>query len=135
MKRRPALSKAELEVARIVWDLQEATVRQVIERLPKKRRKDVNYKTVQTYIRRLEAKGYVNSKRDGRSKTYRARVRPAQVVRETVSDFVNRLFDGEALSLVEHYVRDQGLGPKEIKELRSLLDRLEAEKNESRKQR
>ncbi len=49
MTKRPALAKSELEVARIVWRLGQATVREVLEEFPKERRLD--FKTVQTYLR------------------------------------------------------------------------------------
>ena len=95
MSDRPALSRAEMEVARIVWTLREATVRQVLDNLPETR--DINYKTVQTFLRRLEAKGYLVSKRDGRSLVYTADARPKQVIRDTVKNFLNNLFNGEPL--------------------------------------
>lgn len=127
MSQRPALSKAEMEIARIVWDLQCATVREVLESLPKGR--EIDYKTVQTFLRRLEAKGYLSSKRNGRSLVYTAKVRPNQVIRETVKDFVGRLFDGEALPLVEHLIREQGLENGEIDELRNMLNELEEQQS------
>ncbi len=129
MTRRPALSKAEMEVARIVWQQGGATVRQVLESMPASRQ--AQYKTVQTYLRRLEAKGYVRSRKEGRSTFYSPRVRPGQVIRETVSDFVTRLFDGEALPLVEHLIREQGMDHQDIDKLRTLLDQLESEQDES----
>jgi predicted transcriptional regulator len=127
MAKRTQASKAELEIARIVWDLGGATVRQVLEALPAERRLD--YKTVQTFLRRLEAKGYLTSKRDGRTSVFRARVRPAQVIRETVADLVDRLFDGEALPLVEHLITDRKLTSEDIDKLRQLID--DAEENQS----
>jgi predicted transcriptional regulator len=102
-------------------------VRQVLEALPDERRLD--YKTVQTFLRRLEAKGYLTSKRDGRTSVFRPRVRPAQVIRETVGDLVDRLFGGEALPLVEHLITDRKLTNDEIEKLRQLID--DAEENQS----
>ncbi|MBI2825596.1 MAG: BlaI/MecI/CopY family transcriptional regulator [Planctomycetia bacterium] len=128
---RAQLSKAELEVARIVWSLGGATVRQVHEALPADR--PLDYKTVQTYLRRLEAKGYLHARRQGKSIHYRPRVRPTQVVRETVEDFVARLFDGEALPLVEYLIADRGLSDDEIARLRALLAQLESEQHDNRK--
>ncbi len=129
MARRPALSKAELEVARIVWRLGSATVREVFEAFPDHRQ--VEFKTVQTYLRRLEAKKYLRTRRQGRSKVYRPRVRPSQVVRETVDDFMNRLFDGDTLPLLHHLIHDRGISGEEIEQLREMLDQLEVEENES----
>ena len=124
MADRPALSRAEMEVARIVWTLREATVRQVLDNLPEHR--EINYKTVQTFLRRLETKGYLSSKRDGRSLIYTADARPKQVIRDTVRDFLNRLFNGEPLPLVEHLIRDQGLEKDQISQLRTLLNEMES---------
>ncbi len=126
MKKRPALAKSELEVARIVWDLGRATVRQVAEAMPPGRGLDI--KTVQTYLRRLEAKGYVRTRREGRSNVYTSSVRHGTVVREVVDDFVNRLFDGQALPLVQHLIEDQGLSDAEIDQLQATLVKLKEKK-------
>ena len=127
-RRRPDVSKAELEVARIVWQLGGATVRQVLERLPASRK--IEYRTVQTYLRRLETKGYLRGKRQGRSIFYAVRVRADRVIRETVTDFVSRLFDGDALPLFEHLISEQGLTGDEIRRLRDMLDQKEAQQDE-----
>ena len=124
----PALPRSELEVARIVWRLGSATVRQVLEELPEKR--GLDFKTVQTYLRRLEAKGFLSAKRQGRSKVYRSRLRPAKVVREMIDDFLDRMFDGEAMPLLQHLIHDRGLSEEEVEQLRQLLNRLERENDE-----
>ena len=130
MPRRPALPKSELEVARIVWRLGEATVREVEEQLPKNR--GLNFKTVQNYLRRTEAKGYLRTKFRGQAKVYRSRVRPRQVMRELVNDFMDRLFDGKAMPLLQQVILDRGLKVEEIEELRRLLNNLESEQDEPR---
>lgn len=129
MPPRPALAKSELEVARIVWRLGSATVRQILEQLPKNR--GLELKTVQTYLRRLESKGYVKTRKEGRSKVYIPKIRPDRVVREVVDDFIDRMFDGEAIPLLQHLINDRGLNDKEIDRLRKMLNRLEAENDES----
>ncbi len=129
MKRRPAVSKAELEVARIVWELGKATVRQVFERIPAQRA--LEFKTVQTYLRRLEAKGYLKTTRQGRSKVYAPKVQPGQVIRETVDDLMTRLFDGETLPLLQHLIHDRGMSEDEIHKLRKMLDDLEGPHDDS----
>jgi predicted transcriptional regulator len=120
---RPPLAKSELEVARIVWRLGAATVRQVLEALPADR--GLDFKTVQTYLRRLEAKGYLRTRRAGRAKVYVPRVRPQQVVREVIDDLLERLFGGDSLPLFQHLIQDRGLSDAEIDQLRAMLDELE----------
>jgi BlaI family penicillinase repressor len=123
MAKRPALAKSELEVAQLVWQLGQAGVRQVLDALPVER--GLDFKTVQTYLRRLEAKGYLRSRREGRARIYLARVKPEQVVREVINDFVHRLFGGETIPLFQHLIKDRGLSDAEIGQLRAMLDRLE----------
>ena len=123
------LPKSELQIARIVWRLKSATVRDVLNELPAARK--IDFKTVQTYLRRLEAKGYLKSKRQGRSNVYVPKAQPQRVVRDVVDDFMDRLFDGEAIPLLQHVIHDRGLTEEELRKLRDMLDQLEAENNDS----
>lgn len=127
MSERPALSKGEMEVARVLWDLKSATVRQVFEAFPADRR--IDFTTVQTYLRRLESKGYVKATLDGRTRVYSPRVKPQTVIRETLDDLVDRLFGGEALPLVRHLIEDRGISDTDLAELRELLDRMKKNKD------
>jgi predicted transcriptional regulator len=129
MPKRPAVAKSELEVARVVWQMGKASVRQVLDALPPQR--DLDFKTVQTYLRRLEAKGYVRSRREGRAKVYVPRVRPGKVVREVIDDVVHRLFDGQCLPLFQHLIQERGLTEAEVAQLRAMLDKLEGTDHES----
>ena len=126
MTDRPALSKGELEVARVLWQLEKASVREVYEAFPKDR--EIDFTTVQTYLRRLETKGYARAKLDGRTRIYTPKVKPRTVIRETIDDLVERLFGGETLPLMRHLIEERGIDSKEIAELRQLLERLEQDK-------
>jgi predicted transcriptional regulator len=129
MSKRPAISRGELDVARSVWQLGEASVGQVHDHLAE--HKEIDYSTVQTYLRRLEAKGYLRTRRDGRNKLYRPRVGAGQVIRETIDDLLERLFDGEPLALWQHLIRDRGITAEETRQLRELLEQWEAEQDVS----
>lgn len=123
MNERPSLSKGELEVARALWRLKQATVREVHEAMQDA--SPIEYSTVQTYLRRLEKKGYLNAKLKGRTRVYSSRVKPKTVIRETVDDIVSRLFGGDSMPLMEHLIEDRGLDDEDIGRLRDMLDRLE----------
>ena len=71
----PKLSPTETEILRFVWDLNKATVQEVCENLPTRRR--MSYATVQTLLRRLEKKGYLPTLAD-------------QIVRDICQDFHGR---------------------------------------------
>jgi predicted transcriptional regulator len=128
MPKRPAISKGELEVARVVWELGEGAVGDVFELLSN--RKDIDYSTVQTYLRRLEAKGYLKTQRRGRNKVYRPRIGAVQVVRETIDDLLERLFDGEPLALWQHLIQERGITADQTQQLRELLAQWEAQQDD-----
>ncbi len=123
MTERVPLSKGELEVARVLWDKGPATVRAIFNAMPADRAMD--FATVQTYLRRLESKGYASSKLEGRARVYLARTRPRTVIRETVDDLVERLFGGETMPLVRHLIEERGIDSRELAELRALVERLD----------
>jgi len=125
MPKRASLSKRETAVARTLWALGSATARQVFEALPDSERRD--FSTIQTYLARLEAKGYISSRLEGRIKVFTAKVKPTQVIRETVDDFVERLFGGRSFSLMKHLIDEGRVTEEELGELRKLLDEIEAE--------
>src|SRR5262245_23985785 len=129
MTDRPALSKGEMEVVRVLWALQKASVREVYEAFPADRQ--IDFATVQTYLRRLEAKGYVSGKMPGRTRIYSAKVQPRRVIRQTIDDLVERLFGGETLPLMRHLIEDHGASAQELAELRQLIERMEREKGRS----
>lgn len=123
MAARPALSKREMEVARVLWELGSAGVRQVHEALPADR--EMDFTTVQTYLRRLERKGYATVKLAGRVRIYAPRVKPRTVIRETVEDLIVRLFGGEAMPLMSYLIEERGISDEDMAQLRRLLDRRE----------
>jgi len=123
MTDRPALSRGELEIARILWGLKQATVRQVHDAATKRR--DIDFATVQTYLRRLEKKGYVRASLEGRSCVYSTKIRPHTVIRDTIDDLIDRLFAGDTMPLMRHLVVDRGISTEDLAELRRLLDELE----------
>jgi BlaI family transcriptional regulator, penicillinase repressor len=123
---RPSLSKGEMAVARALWEVGPATVRQVHEKV--ERNEPMSFVTVQTYLRRLEAKGHANSRLDGRVRIYSGRSRPGTVIRSTVNELVDRLFGGDSLPLVRHLIEERGIDESGLAELRELISRLEAEK-------
>jgi predicted transcriptional regulator len=114
-----------MEVARVLWELGQATVREVHEAFPEDRK--IDFATVQTYLRRLETKGYVAGKLVARTRVYSPKVQPRKVIGRTIDDLIDRLFGGETLPLMRHLIEERGLTPDDVSELRKLIDGLERE--------
>ncbi len=125
MSGRTRLSGPELELSQVVARLGEGTVRDVAAALPAGR--GMERATVQTYLRRLHAKGYLAKRRDGRADVYRPAARRAGgVVRDVVRDLVDRVFAGDALPLVQQLIDDRRLSDAQLDELQATLDALRA---------
>ncbi len=128
MVEKPSLSKSEMEIARLLWEIGPATVREIHAEVCKSRQAD--FATIQTFLRRMESKGYATSKLEGRTRIYSAKTRPRTVIRDTVDDLIERLFGGETMPLVKHLIEERGIEASEINELRELVDRLERNNNQ-----
>jgi BlaI family transcriptional regulator, penicillinase repressor len=119
----PTLTPQELAIMKIVWRLEEATVRDVYETMREKR--DVAYTTVMTMMRILEDKGYLKKTMVDRAHLYRPAKPRQQVLGGMVKDFVDRVFDGAPASLLMHLAKDNKLSEKQKKLVRQLIDEME----------
>ena len=116
-----AMSPAETEILRLVWQLDEATVQQICDQLPPKR--DIGYKTVQTLLRRLENKGYLKHKTEGKAFVFFPAVKREDVVKRTVVDFLDRLFGGDPRPLMQFLAEDGRIDAEDIKRLKKLIEK------------
>jgi BlaI family transcriptional regulator, penicillinase repressor len=117
--KRPAMSPAETEVLRLVWQCREATVQEVYDALPAGRK--VTYVTVATLLRRLEEKGYLKHRARGKAFVYAPAARKEDVIRRTISDVVERLFGGNPVPLLQHLAQHSGITGEDIERLKELI--------------
>jgi BlaI family penicillinase repressor len=118
---KPILTEHELEIMKIVWELDHATVRDVYETILKQRR--VAYTTVMTMMKILERKGYLKKSQEERAYVYRPSQPQQSVIRGMVRDFVNRVFNGSAEPLLVHLVEEEGFTEKELADIGKLARR------------
>jgi len=114
-----AVSRAETEVLTIVWHLGQATVQQVADQLPADR--GIAYATVQTLLRRLEKKGYIKHRIEGKAHVFIPAARKEQVIQRSVRDFLDRLFGGDPLPLVQHLAAHGHITAEDIERLKDLI--------------
>lgn len=125
---RPPISPGETEVLKALWQIEKGSVGEIFAAVSPELKMD--YTTVQTYVRRLEAKGYITSKRVGRNKRYCSAVRRSQVLGEAINDFVERLFDGDFLPMVKHLVDNREISQAEIDDLMQIVKELQETRGE-----
>ena len=116
----PTLTPQELAIMKVVWRFEKATVRDVHEALRQKR--SVAYTTVMTMMKILEEKGYLKKALVDRAHVYRPAKPRQQVVGGMVRDFVDRVFDGAAGSLLVHLAKDGRLTDKQRRMVEKLIE-------------
>ena len=112
------LTEHELEIMKVVWEREHATVRDVYEALLERRK--VAYTTVMTMMKILEQKGFLKKSQEDRAYIYRPAQAKRQVIGAMVRDFVNRVFNGSAEPLLVHLVEDHHLSQRDLEEIARL---------------
>ncbi len=123
--RTPLPTEAELELLRVLWARGPSTVREVRDGLPPARRG--GYTTVLKLLQIMHGKGLVVRDEEARSHVYAATVPEEATQQRLVSDLVQRAFGGSAAKLVLNALSGPSATAEERAEIRSLLERLEAE--------
>jgi len=113
------LTKFELEIMQVIWDLGSASIREVQERLPEKRRPA--YTTVQTIVRRLEEKGAVRRvKKIGNAFIFEPLISRRSAHHRLITELLE-LFGGSARPLMAHLAETGKLNLEDVRELETLL--------------
>lgn len=120
----------ELEIMRVIWEVGEATAREIQERLPGVR----HYNSVLTIIRVLERKGHLAHRQQGKAHVYRARQQPEKSRSRVLGHLINQVFGGSAASLVLHLIEAGDLTEDDLQEVRSkIAARAASRKNQTSK--
>jgi predicted transcriptional regulator len=114
------LTPLEALIMDCVWDMPEATVREVKERLEPV--KPMAYNTVLTMMRILREKGFLKSRREGRTDVYAPVVSREQMARRSLSELLDRFFAGSAEALVSQLLKSEDLEAAEIRAIRREVD-------------
>ena len=109
------LTKAEEQIMQILWQLEEASVKDVIEKLPIPK---PAYNTVSTIIRILETKEFVGHKPVGRGFLYYPIVEKETYSNQSLHKLMNGYFNGSFKSMVSFFVKENKM---DVSELESIL--------------
>ena len=113
---RQTLGDLQHAIMAVLWARGEATTADVHEALRAER--GLALTTIATMLRKMEDKGVVQHRAEGRQFVYRPTVTEDEVRQSMVGELVERLFDGDAKALVAHLVSEHEIDPAELRELR-----------------
>lgn len=121
------LTRLELEIMRSLWDLEQASVREIRENLPEKKRPA--YTTVQTIVRRLEEKNAVRRlKKIGNALIFEPTVSRKAAHGRLISELL-QMFGGSARPLMAHLVEMGKLNLEDVREVEAWM--MEQQKKQS----
>ena len=114
------LGELQRAVIEEVWELGEASVHQVRKRLANK--KKLAYTTVLTTLQKLEKAGWLRHRNEGKTYVYIPTRTREEAGANSVRKFMERIFDGDALLMFQHLMRQSKLSDKDLRELRKMID-------------
>ncbi|MHC4175956.1 MAG: BlaI/MecI/CopY family transcriptional regulator, partial [Planctomycetota bacterium] len=115
----PTPTERELEILKILWERDEATVREVHEEIS--RFLPMVQNTVQSFLRTMEEKGLVRHRVEGRTFIYRPVFQRDKTNQRLVSRLLQRAFDGAVDQLVQSVLSLEQATPKELARLEALI--------------
>jgi predicted transcriptional regulator len=120
-------TESELEILSLLWELKEASVRQIHERLAIT--KETGYTTTLKTMQIMHAKGMVIRDEQNRSHIYRPLTNQKETQNSLVKNLVNTAFGGSAQHLVMQALGQENHSKADLDEIRAFLDQLEQKKS------
>tara|TARA_B000000460_G_C21284846_1_gene293347 strand:+ start:122 stop:502 length:381 start_codon:yes stop_codon:yes gene_type:complete len=113
------LHRLDLEIMKVIWELGQATVSEVLDTINRK----LAYTTVATTMKHLEQKGFLTYTVDGRTFVYQPLIQEAEVSQSMLSDLLERFFDNSVERLVNTLLETEQIDSVELDLLQQLINR------------
>ncbi len=124
----PDLTAAQSEIMEIIWELGEVSASEVRRVLCRSRA--VARNTVRTLLERMEEKGWIRHREDGRTFLYSAAQPRQTTMGQKVQEVVETVCGGSAEALVTALLDYRGLSSGELDRIRQMLAQARATKKE-----
>ena len=108
------LTKAEEQIMQVLWDLDRAFVKEIIDRLPDPK---PAYNTVSTIVRILQDKGFVGHEAYGKSHCYYPLVDENTYSRKFLKNFIGNYFQNSFSQMVSFFAREENIDLQELEKL------------------
>jgi predicted transcriptional regulator len=123
MKDLKELTKAEDQVMQVLWKLERAVVKDIIEELPTPK---PAYNTVSTIVRILETKGFVDHKAYGKTHEYFPIISKEKYTKFYLNNLLKGYFNGSFQNLVSFFAKENKM---DVKSIEKLLEELKNQKS------
>ena len=121
----PHITAAELRIMKVLWEIGPGSVRQVLEALPADEGDPPAYTTVMTMMKQLAEKGALAVDRARQPFLYTPTVRREQVLGQRATQFLQTVFDGQAVDLVLHLAEEADLSSEDLRRIEAKIKKRE----------
>jgi predicted transcriptional regulator len=119
------LTNAEEQVMKLLWKLEKAFIRDLLSEFPDPKPAPT---TVITLLKRMIDKGFVNYKQCGNSREYYPTVKKSEYFSDHLDGLIKDFFNNSTAQFASFFTNETNLSPKELKELRDIVDKKLASK-------
>ena len=113
------LTKAEEQIMQVLWKLEEAFVKEIIEELPLPK---PAYNTVSTIVRILEKKGFVSYNAYGKTHKYYPLIKKEDYTKVHLKGFVKNYFSNSFEQMVSFFAKEKSISISEMEEIQKLME-------------
>ncbi len=121
------LTKAEEQIMQVLWDLNRAFVKEIIDRLPDPK---PAYNTVSTIVRILQDKGFVGHETYGKSHCYYPLVDKNTYTRKFLKNFIGNYFQNSFSQMVSFFAKEENVDLKELEKILEQAKKTQENKGE-----
>jgi BlaI family penicillinase repressor len=119
------LGRVQLMMMQVLWEKGRANAREITEAL--NAREPIAHSTVQTLLRKLEAKGAITHEVEDRTFVFRPAVKEDRVKRSATRDLLDRVFGGSVAELVSYLLENERVPAEELRQIRKLIEQQKRE--------
>lgn len=113
------LTKAEDQIMQVLWKLEKAFVKEIIEELPEPK---PAYNTVSTIVRILEKKEFVGHEAFGKTFRYFPLISKREYSKFYLKSFVGSYFSSSYKQMVSFFTKEESLSLQEMEEMKKLIE-------------
>lgn len=112
------LAKREAQIMQIIWSLNKASIKEIVEQMPEPR---PHYNSVSTMVKLLKSKGFVGEEKLGKAYSYFALVPKEDYQGGVVDEVVDGFFNGSPVQLVNYFAKEQKLSAEDLERILKMI--------------
>ena len=114
------LTNKEEEIMKIIWRLEKAFVKEMLEEIGKEK---PHYNTLSTIVRNLEEKGYVSHKAYGNTHQYYPLITKEAYRKQFIGNAIEDYFNNSYKSLVSYFASEEKISVEDLKEIINYIEK------------